>query len=261
MLVSGGNDALLFTYPANSFMAFHPFCFSPLPQSPQFNLTAPGASVGNGGSLLLSQHATWLDVWQLDAGERAASASGAQLENGDADVARESADVSHGADDVSKERNERNGGKEGRKAKRRKLDRGAEAAWTGPGASFTGAKAEAKVKALTRFGGSEAAAAATPQESKPPALIARIKKSGGEHISCAAIAPDGSHVACSDWSSVRLFELGTGDGAGVKVMWVKLPESVPAAQRLVFSGDSKRLIIAARTGELVVSGCVTLCAT
>jgi hypothetical protein len=251
MLVSGGNDSLLFTYPAASFMAFHPFCFSPRPQAPKFQM-AHGAAADGVGPLLLSQHVTWLDVWEIDGGNpgpeisgRTASGAGAEtapLENGDGDGGTPDDDVSGRGDDVSVSG-------DGRKAKRRKVEHGG-AHWAGPGAILTGAKAGERFKNLETSG---VASAEPPVESKPPVLVARIKKSGGEHIACSAISPDGRYVAYSDWTSLRVFDLDRKDEGGYMVRRMKMRKTVPAAHRMIFSGDSEKLIVAGRDGSLVVS--------
>jgi hypothetical protein len=260
MLVSGGNDSLLFTYPAASFMAFHPFCFSPRPQAPRFQF-AHGAAADGVGPLLLSQHATWLDVWEINGGNpgpeisgRFASGAGTEtplLENGDGDGPAGgtlSDDVVGRGDDVSVSG-------EGRKAKRRKVEHGG-AQWAGPGAILTGAKAGERFKGLETSG---VASAKPLVESKPPVLVARIKKSGGEHIACSAISPDGRYLAYSDWTSLRVFYLGRKDEGVFIVRRMKLRKRVPAAHRMTFSGDSEQLIVAGRDGSLVVSVLPAFC--
>eukprot|EP00898_Chlorokybus_atmophyticus_P002048 jgi/Chlat1/2844/Chrsp194S03000 len=73
------------------------------------------------------------------------------------------------------------------------------------------------------------------------------------HICCSAVAPDGFHVACSDWSSVRLFQLTyrTG-GLGAIVKKRVLPKALPAAIACTFSGDGSKLLLSASDCQIHV---------
>ncbi|CAK9875951.1 unnamed protein product [Sphagnum jensenii] len=64
MLISGGNDAKLFAYPANSFLLFYPHDISPAPERPFFQLAHQSAV--RSGTLMMAQHPTWVDVWNID---------------------------------------------------------------------------------------------------------------------------------------------------------------------------------------------------
>ncbi|CAK9225547.1 unnamed protein product [Sphagnum troendelagicum] len=69
MLISGGNDAKLFAYPANSFLLFYPHDISPAPERPFFQLARQSAV--QSGTLMMAQHPTWVDVWNIDTYEPA----------------------------------------------------------------------------------------------------------------------------------------------------------------------------------------------
>ncbi|CAM6020208.1 unnamed protein product [Sphagnum balticum] len=69
MLISGGNDAKLFTYPANSFLSFHPHDICPAPERPFIQLAH--RSPLQGGTLMMAQHPTWVDVWKINSNESA----------------------------------------------------------------------------------------------------------------------------------------------------------------------------------------------
>ncbi|XP_024544921.1 WD repeat-containing protein PCN isoform X1 [Selaginella moellendorffii] len=63
MLVSGGNDAKLFAYPANDMMSYQPHDICPAPERPVVQL-APGLAQ-DGNVVMMAQHPTYIDIWRV----------------------------------------------------------------------------------------------------------------------------------------------------------------------------------------------------
>ena len=124
--------------------------------------------------------------------------------------------------------------------------------WQLPGQEGNGSLKKRKKEGMENgtHGGGEAA-----KDPQGPSLIARMKMSSPEAITCSAVSPDGRHVAYSDSSKVRLFELMQTGGVkgGVTIRRCKVGAVVPPAHTLTFSTDSLHLIVATRTGPLLVN--------
>lgn len=63
MLISGGNDAKLFTYSAKAFLSFHPHDVCPCPERPFIQLA--NQFTPRGGTLMMTQHSTKVDIWMI----------------------------------------------------------------------------------------------------------------------------------------------------------------------------------------------------
>eukprot|EP00897_Mesotaenium_endlicherianum_P000557 jgi/Mesen1/10501/ME000083S10004 len=275
MLVSGGNDTQMFTYPANSFLAFHPYSICPAPQPPAMQLAASSSSssgcsssssspAGSHQRLLLVQQASELEVWSVDGMDRAQGQGHKQeggshgLQNGH--LPSGGAGMANGLGSAGKRKGEEHKGEAAavglRKQKRSKRvpegyveaermdDRHLATSEGAPGPSGGG-------------GGSS---------MQPLRLVAKLKSSAaeGEHISCSAVSPDGRYLAHSSWSKLRLFEIRQQPpppavaggkkvpGEGMSIKRRKLPGGVSAAHCLAFTADSTRLLVGARRGGIAV---------
>eukprot|EP00899_Mesostigma_viride_P014159 jgi/Mesvir1/22744/Mv14147-RA.1 len=248
-LVSGGNDAQLITYAAASFLQYAPMRVCCAPQPPPIHLAhmtaappikhgskkkgggaanrangahGPSAAMGDARPLLLSQHATWLDIWRLGAATAAAQ--------GGADASTHA----HGSSEEDEPSHSKASPKTKTPGKRRKVaalgvvaaspnvrGRSHQAAgddsddepataplanglpmngahrMTGSGDEGEGERARADASG----GGAPVTLRAPPQH------LARIRKTGPWHITCSALSPDGRHVACSDVTATRIFRV------------------------------------------------------
>lgn len=92
-------------------------------------------------------------------------------------------------------------------------------------------------------------------------LVAKILIKGEANITAAALSEDGTLVAISTNSEVKLFQLrqrNPGEGEGLKVSKVQVPASFSLGARLLhFSPDSKWLSIIRPNSHIIVARMVT----
>lgn len=233
MLISGGNDAKLFTYPANGFLSFHPHDVCPCPERPFIQLAKQSGP--HGGTLLMAQHPTKVDIWKIHSKDLQSENSRAS-ENGHSVLGKRKWEGDSDDDSAVSEpmSNGHSGGDTGSKALVIH--------------SNGHAPTQRKPSTLdTRLGKSP---------GTPPALLATIKISSNEHIVCSAISGDGRRVAFADSQRPRLYELEpkmTSMGeATIHIRRKKLPAVLQAAHCMVFSADSSRLIVAGPQGLIWV---------
>lgn len=238
MVVSGGDDAQLLAFSGDSFMAFLPHHFCPSPQLPPMQLA--NGEVPAGHPLLLVQHPGHLDLWRVapGGGKLAGSHGKGGAANGHMGNGVSSSAVSNSAVSNSGVENGTPTKKKRKSSlKEKPLANGA------VGGSVLGSS-----------GGVLEEEKKVPEGSEP-LLVARIKSSSSEHLSCSAISSNGALLAFSDSWHLRLFQLARGDGGergALSLAKQKLPPGVPSAHQLAFSVDSQRLYIAAREGGIMV---------
>ena len=63
MLISGGNDTNFFTYLANGFLSFYYHDVCPAPERLYIQLVHQATI--RGGSLMMAQHSTRVDIWKI----------------------------------------------------------------------------------------------------------------------------------------------------------------------------------------------------
>ncbi|KAL2645510.1 hypothetical protein R1flu_013097 [Riccia fluitans] len=234
MLISGGNDCKLFTYPAEAFLAFHPHDICNAPQRPQIHFAGDLSS--SGLSVLMAQHSTWIDVWKMSTNRSAIN----DLELG----------YEFGKQVLGK---------------RKFRDEVNYAVVNPPKINGT---AENKTISVNAVGNGRPTVYRSNQVASTkgiaPALLARIKCKTVEHIACSAISGNGSFVAFSDRLKPRFFHLelkeehfsisrkvSKSKARGV-ITKRKLPNSLPAAQCMLFTPDSTRLVLGSTQQILVV---------
>ncbi|KAI5056426.1 hypothetical protein GOP47_0028244 [Adiantum capillus-veneris] len=228
MLVSGGNDAKLFTYPANAFLAFHPHdvCFAPQ-RTP---ITLALGSKSQSGLIMMAQHEHQVELWKITIN------SVSRQPSSPPSVATQNAL----SPPLSKRKLHESTGQESRK---RMANGHVKKDKAGMGRLSNGPSNESPVpNPLSHTG---------KVKGSPPELLARIKCKSVENITCSAISDTGQFVAISDQMQPRLYELeqrctaGT-NGAGT---WIikkrRLPQDIPPAHSMVFCGSS-RLLLATR---------------
>lgn len=243
MLISGGNDAKLFTYPANGFLSFHPHDVCPSPERPFIQLAKQ--STLDGGSLLMAQHSNRVDIWKIYSNGSTASqpANGSSSGNGHSVLGKRKWE-GDADDDSSVSEPKSNGHSSG---------------YPGSKALVLHSNGHVPTQNWQRkmhverpgnhFGKSP---------GTPPALLATIKINSSEHIVCSAISGDGRLVAFSDSQRPRLYELEPkiasmgGERGSFHIRRKKLPAVIQAAHCMVFSADSSRLLIAGPRGLIWV---------
>lgn len=245
MLISGGNDTKLFTYPANGFLSFYPHDVCPAPERPYIQLAHQSAS--EGGSMMMAQHSTRVDIWKIFTQESADFHSGngnlhgtshsvlgkRKWDRGSDDEARPGKVMSNGHDFVGAPLTGANG---------IMLPR----PWRS-GHSLVQDYQQSLGENLGR------------SQGMPPALMARIKCKSAEHISSSSISGNGRLVAFSDCHRPRLYELEQPvekvDGTERKMFNIKrrkLPAVLQAVHCMVFSVDSTHLLLAGSQGIIWV---------
>lgn len=235
MLVSGGNDAKLFTYPANAFLAFHPHDVCSAPQRTPVLLAL--SSKLQKGIIMMAQHEHQVEVWKVNinssaSGQIASSASGP-------DEVTQHASLSPLGKRKMQERSQQDGKRRMGNGYMQKIKSKAGDLSNGP--VYSNAKSHTgKMK------------------GSPPELLARIKCKSVENITCSAISDTGQLVAFSDRSKARLFELeqqcraGTCDIETWGIKKRRLPKDLPPAHSMVFSGSSRLLLASPDNAVLVV---------
>lgn len=235
MLVSGGNDAKLFTYPANAFLAFHPHDVCSAPQRTPVSLAL--SSKLQKGIIMMAQHEHQVEVWKVNinssaCGQIASSASGPE------EVTQHASLSPLG---------------------KRKIQEGSQQ--DGKRRMGNGYMQKIKLKAGDLTNGpvySNAKSHTGKMKGSPPELLARIKCKSVENITCSAISDTGQLVAFSDQSKPRLFELEQQCRAGIcdietwGIKKRRLPKDLPPAHSMVFSGSS-HLLLASPDNAVLVS--------
>lgn len=216
VLLSGGEDARILTYPTSAFMAYHPFCICPAPQLPVCEASrtapalspaagAPGASLsqkkahlGAASRILLLQQALSVDLW-------CASAPGTQARRGPAMPPNGKGEEGHGGPAAERRRQCRRQGEGVRVEATERVEEG-----------------------LVR-------------------LAARVRTAGPSHIVCSSISSDGSAFALSDSQGTRLYSLervalaavGAPDSGGRKKRFKGTAPAEARAERLTEDGAAE----------------------
>ncbi|BBN10610.1 U3 small nucleolar RNA-associated protein 4 [Marchantia polymorpha subsp. ruderalis] len=229
MLISGGNDCKLFTYPAEAFLAFHPHDICHAPQRPQVQFAGDLSS--SGLSVLMAQHSTWIDVWKMNTNRNAVTDMELGYEFGKEVLGKRK--FRDEANYVVGNPIKMNGTGE------KKLP-------VHPASNGRSSPYPSKQVASTK--------------GVAPALLARIKCKTVEHIACSAISGDGKYVAFSDRLKPRLFQLEqqqVGASNSLKAKGIiakkKLSPSLPAAQCMLFTPDSTRLLLGSTQQIMVIN--------
>lgn len=218
MLISGGNDSKLFTYPANAFHTFHAHEICAAPQRPHVQLASGGGKAG--ANLFMAQYSTRVDVWRTHTNFNTIL------------------DLKEGLDfrkDVLGKRKVGNGG--GLTA-----NRAADFPARNGNCENSGSNPKPSEMAKAR--------------GISPELVARIKAKSAEHICCSAISGNGQFLAFSDRLKPRLYELereklGSQSSKKKGITKRKLPENIPAALSMQFTHDNTRLLLG-RPHEILV---------
>jgi WD40 repeat protein len=74
-------------------------------------------------------------------------------------------------------------------------------------------------------------------------MLAELNLTKGRNLRCSALSPNGNLIACSDSGAVKLFRVSV-EGELKKVQRLKIETTLTPSHRLVFSSDSKKLILA-----------------
>ncbi|GBG66273.1 hypothetical protein CBR_g57871 [Chara braunii] len=238
MLMSGGNDTELRIYPANAFLSFAPFSICPVPEPPVIQMVA-GAMRTH--PMLISQHKEWVDIWEVRGGSRMSLRE--LVENRARSVTASPGSVADDRSDMDNVGSDRDIGRE------------ALVVSSGNGVVREDG-ANDGIDGKIGYGG-EAGDQRIRANGIPPRLVARIKSRGSDHIVCSSLSPDGRHVAFSDRVKVRLFRLEKrasqgGMEAPMVIMKRRLPVTLLPAQKIVFSADSSRLVLATAGGSILV---------
>ncbi|XP_065184364.1 U3 small nucleolar RNA-associated protein 4 homolog [Sycon ciliatum] len=92
---------------------------------------------------------------------------------------------------------------------------------------------------------------------KQPAHLLRIKAKGRHHIACSAVSPCGKWMAISDRSGTRVFAVASkkpsGSDSKQSMSVSSASQSLDTAQRLAFTPDSSRLLLASNYGLQVAT--------
>lgn len=239
MLVSGGNDAKLFTYPANAFLAFHPHDVCCAPQRTPISLALN--SKHHNGLIMMAQHEHQVEVWNININEPAVG----QVAS---DVGRSKLTQSMLPSPLRKRKLQEVLREDGR----RKIANGhlkkdiAKTSDLANGPSINKSPLSDVLKHTGKMKGS------------PPELLARIKCKSVENITCSALSDTGQLVAFSDQLKPRLYELEQQSrvGAFETERWGikkrRLPKNLPPAHSMVFCGSSRLLLACPDNAVMVV---------
>ncbi len=235
MLISGGNDAKLFAYPANSFLLFYPHDISPAPERPFFQLAHQSAV--QSGTLMMAQHPTWVDVWNIDTYEPAPNMHHQSIVHKQSLLGKRKWENSNNHSHCNRH------GPHGRG------NNDIENYGNGHG---YGSKISCR--------GNEEYMQSSMLKAQPLTLLARIKCKLSGHITCSAISGNGCLVAVSDCQRPHLYQLEhdftnncVSDGKMMQICKKKLPPVLRATHCMIFSVDSGRLLLAGP--KLSVSVC------
>lgn len=240
MLISGGNDAKLFTYPAKGFLSFHPHDVCLSPERPFIQLAKQSAL--DGETLLMAQHSNRVDIWKIHGKDSTVSqsANGSNSANGHSVLGKRKW-VGDSDDDSSISERKSNGHSSGHSESKALVIHS-----NGHAPTHNRQKKLHVERPGKYFGRSP---------GTPPALLATIKINSSEHIVCSAISGDGHLVAFADSQRPRLYELEPkmgGERGSFHIRRKKLPAVLQAAHCMVFSADSSRLLIAGPQGLIWV---------
>lgn len=247
MLISGGNDTKLFTYSANGFLSFYPHDVCPAPERPYIQLAHQAAI--EGGSLMMAQHSTRVDIWKIFTQDSANLHSGnGNLHGNGYSVLGKRKWIGGSDHETQLEKVSSNGhvsaGGPFRASKALIPQNGP------PGSNWSG---HSPVQGY-RHGEDPGRSQGTP-----PALLASIKCKSAEHISSSSISGNGRLVAFSDCQRPRLYELEQPvekvDGTERKMFKIKrrkLPAVLQSVHCMVFTADSTRLLLAGSQGIIWV---------
>jgi hypothetical protein len=226
MLISGGNDAKLFTYPANRFLSFHPHDICPAPERPFIQLAH--RSPLQGGTLMMAQHPTRVDVWKINSNESALNMDNRSIHHKQSLLGKrkwESTDSHHRCN---------GNGPPGRDTLIENYANG------------HGHDSE------VNHGGNEKGVQRGMLKAQPLILLARIKCKSSGHITCSAISGNGCLVALSDCQRPRLYQLehdftnsSVSEDKMRRISKKKLPPVLQATHCMLFSADSTRLLLVA----------------
>jgi U3 small nucleolar RNA-associated protein 4 len=216
MLISAGNDAKLFTYPANAFIAFQPHDVCHAPQRTPISL----AVKQHDGHIMIAQHEHEVEVWRIIV-NRPNSTNAEQNKSSwsNCNGKRKSQELPH-----------HNGRQKIANGHSKDISRG-----PGNGHSINKSTNSGYSKCFGKEKGSS------------PELLARIKCKSAENITCSALSGCGKLVAFSDNSRSRVFELEQQNtGPPETKMWGvtkrMLPANIPPAQCMVFCGFSQLIL-------------------
>ena len=247
MLISGGNDTKLFTYSANGFLSFYPHDVCPAPERPYIQLVHQAAI--QGGSLMMAQHSTRVDIWKIF------TQNSADLHPGNGNL------YGNGPSLLGKRK------WEGGSDSETQLEKVSSNGHASVGGRITASKAlvpqngtpGSKWSGHSLVHGYGCGEDLGRSQGTPPALLASIKCKSAEHISSSSISGNGRLVAFSDCQRPRLYELKqpveTVDGTERKMFNIKrrkLPAVLQAVHCMVFSADSTRLLLAGSQGIIWV---------
>ncbi|KAH7302800.1 hypothetical protein KP509_23G087200 [Ceratopteris richardii] len=226
MLVSGGNDAKLFTYPANAFLAFHPhdICFAPqrTPISIALSLNLQHELI------MMAQHEHQVEIWKVTmnaSNKQVSSTSVVNPSTVESPPRPGKRKMPDGSKPDSKLRMANGHLKKG-KFRTEDLCNGQVSMCND--LSVTSSKGKVK--------------------GSSPELLARIKCKAAENITCSAISDTGNYIAISDQSRPRLYELEQQcpTGTSAPTTWcIKkrgLPSDIPSAHCMIFCGSSLLLL-------------------
>lgn len=262
MLISGGNDAKLFTFPANSFLNFHPYDICTAPEHPYIQAVHPASS--SGVVLFISQHANHVDLWRVTDASLAAS----QVWYGDSHW-------SEPQDEPSRRRGKKRRWEDSAQEALREViytSRHRNGIGNGNGIENENGNGNGdengdgyesengdvpQWKRLRGFSFMSDHDVTTFRDMRPEHLV-RLKSRESGHITCSAISQNGTYVAYSCLSKTKLVHLVEKRNSGTKskawdISKVKLPGNLPTAHRLAFSSDSTQLIVAGPQGLIWVS--------
>lgn len=250
MLISGGNDAKLFTYPANAFLSFHPHDICPCPERPFIRLAAQSAIYG--GTLMMVQHSSRVDIWKIHSKDSGYYSNGSNSGNGNSVLGKRKWE-GDSDDDSSVQEPMRNGHSNGDSNGYSNGDSNGHSVIHSNGQSpAQNGLRKLPGNSLGKFLGKLLG----KSPGTAPALLATIKINSSEHIVCSAISGDGRLVAFADSRRPRLYELGLKMGEGeresVHIKRRKLPAVLKAAHSMVFSADCSRLLVAGPQGLIWV---------
>ncbi|KAH7423687.1 hypothetical protein KP509_12G068700 [Ceratopteris richardii] len=226
MLVSGGNDAKLFTYPANAFLAFHAhdICFAP--QRTPISL-ALRVNLQH-GLIMMAQHEHQVEIWKVTINASNKQVSSTSLVN-PSTVESPTLPGKRKMPDGS-----------GPDSKRRMANGHLTKGKSRTEGSCNGQEIMCNDLTVTSSKGRV--------KGSPPELLARIKCKAAENIICSAISDTGNYIAISDQSRPRLYELeqqcptGTSGPNAWCIKKRALPPDIPSAHCMIFCGSSLLLL-------------------
>jgi len=226
MLISGGNDAKLFAYPANSFLLFYPHDISPAPERPFFQLAHQSAV--RSGTLMMAQHPTWVDVWNIDTYEPAPNMHHQSIVHKQSLLGKRKWEISNNHSHCNGHGPHGRGNND--------IENYGNGHGYGSKISCRGNKEYMQSSML---------------KAQPLKLLARIKCKLSGHITCSAISGNGCLVAVSDCQRPRLYQLEhdftnncVSGGKMMQICKKKLPPVLRATHCMIFSADSGRLLLA-----------------